>query len=439
MINKNSYLNKISIIILVLALVTFCIWGAAQIFAKDIVDNSGYYESKDISINFSGDEFYEDFTANNPVILSGTPLEVAAGDYIAAAFSDIGLEYYMDNDDYYQEFEYLDSRDKKTYSSRNIIGYLPSTNGATEQIIIGAHYDNYTKDLDYDDYLADEDYSEFSYGANNNAAGIATLYQTALTLSVMDRNVNIILVAFGAEELGLHGSTYLAKSLDSAEVASTILMINVDSIISDDNLYLYTGEVKNSASEFFVELAEDNDILLKLAPSDKYVTLDTLNSDYWNLFMLSDNKPFMDKGIEVASFLGANEIGAFSEPNDIMELDGIHTAMDRQDELSLKGRVRVYDTSSMIVAIVSNSDIVSIMKTSAANKYNYRVWLDSDTIMYVNYTVKATILFTLYIIAFKLGKKTKPENLPKPIVNHNNTTDKTTKTEENEIFKGYGI
>ena len=52
-------------------------------------------------------------------------------------------------------------------------------------------------------------------------------------------------VFFGAEETGMHGSREYVNSLTEKEKDNIVLMINIDSILAGDNLYLYGGSIND--------------------------------------------------------------------------------------------------------------------------------------------------------------------------------------------------
>lgn len=80
----------------------------------------------------------------------------------------------------------------------NIYTTLSSTSSSNEYIIIGAHYDS-VKD---------------SPGANDNASGIALIYELLKKIQKLEtRNKNVMFVFFDDEEVGLVGSKEFAKKI----------------------------------------------------------------------------------------------------------------------------------------------------------------------------------------------------------------------------------
>lgn len=78
------------------------------------------------------------------------------------------------------------------FSGTNIYGVLPATNGSSEYVVLGAHYDTGKRNAP---------------GADDNATGIALIYSIAKELSkIKNRTKNLLIVFFDQEEEELIGS-----------------------------------------------------------------------------------------------------------------------------------------------------------------------------------------------------------------------------------------
>jgi hypothetical protein len=85
----------------------------------------------------------------------------------------------------------------------NVYAELPSTSGAREWLVIGAHFDTVSR----------------SPGANDNATGVALVYAVARHLAALPcRSKNVTFVLFDQEEIGLVGSRAFAKKLERERV-----------------------------------------------------------------------------------------------------------------------------------------------------------------------------------------------------------------------------
>lgn len=177
--------------------------------------------------------------------------------------------------------------------SANVIAVKP---GALEnEVIIGAHYDS----VDIDG----------NKGADDNASGVAIMLEVAERLANVETPYTLRFIAFGAEEVGLKGSKYYVSQMTQNEIENTVAMINLDSCIAGDKMYVYGGLAEDGwVRDLALEIAEDSGLNLETNPG--------LNPDYpegttgdW-----SDHAPFKDKEIPYAYFEATNwELG---------ELDG---------------------------------------------------------------------------------------------------------------------
>lgn len=113
----------------------------------------------------------------------------------------------------------------------NIAAVLPGTDAslADEYIIIGAHYDHLGMGGPGSGSRV-PDTIAVHRGADDNASGVAGMLALATSLSEMGAlKRSVIFAAFGAEEMGLLGSRYMARNL-SIDKSSISAMINLDMI-----------------------------------------------------------------------------------------------------------------------------------------------------------------------------------------------------------------
>lgn len=106
-----------------------------------------------------------------------------------------------------------------TVKSDNII--VKKEGKSDKQIIVGAHYDG--------------------DGTGDNGSGISLALTMAEKLADADVPNTVVFVFFTAEEYGCFGSTAYANAMTDDEVANTLYMINMDSLICGDYCYLYGG------------------------------------------------------------------------------------------------------------------------------------------------------------------------------------------------------
>ncbi|MFQ3608720.1 MAG: M20/M25/M40 family metallo-hydrolase [Chloroherpetonaceae bacterium] len=186
----------------------------------------------------------------------------------------------------------------------NVVGYLPAQTKSDEYLVIGAHYDHIGYGGQGSGSLAPDE-KKIHYGADDNASGSAGLLELARTFAKRKHLLkrNLVFIAFGAEEMGLLGSSYFVNH-PPFPLEKTIAMLNMDMI----------GRMKDSAlaisgigtAKEFEELckAENREnFKLKLSPDG---------------FGPSDHSSFYAKNIPVLFFFTGNHPN-YHKPSDTWE------------------------------------------------------------------------------------------------------------------------
>lgn len=126
------------------------------------------------------------------------------------------------------EFPFEFTLKKKTFTSANLSTVIKGQSPKT--IIIGAHYDSTGE-------------KQGSLGTTDNGSGVAAILALAKRLKGQTIPYTVKLIAFGAEEFGLQGSkAYVGQQQESLK--QVIGMINLDTIIGGDKLYVHNAHVK---------------------------------------------------------------------------------------------------------------------------------------------------------------------------------------------------
>ena len=157
----------------------------------------------------------------------------------------------------------------KDTTSKNIIGTLKSKKEGAKTLIVGAHYDGVD-----------------TPAANDNGSGISTILEVSRVLSKKDFNCNIKFIAFGAEEVGLLGSSHYTSSMSQNEFDNIIAMINADMVGVGDSICVYTMDEEKSLT---ADLAES---------CIKYLGFENRR----DISTRSDHAPFDYCGVPVAYF-----------------------------------------------------------------------------------------------------------------------------------------
>jgi aminopeptidase YwaD len=116
---------------------------------------------------------------------------------------------------------------EKLRTGNNVIGWLDL--GATNTVIIGAHYDHLGYGEDGNSLYRGPE-KKIHNGADDNASGVAAMIELARLLkqSKLKKN-NYLFIAFSGEELGLLGSKYFTEH-PTRELKTVNFMLNMDMV-----------------------------------------------------------------------------------------------------------------------------------------------------------------------------------------------------------------
>jgi Zn-dependent M28 family amino/carboxypeptidase len=237
---------------------------------------------------------------------AGTEGELAAAEMVKAWFKASGYSVA------FQPFSYMSGGVE--YESQNVVGFSPAAKkpkrGSTPLVIIGAHYDAVTA----------------GKGADDNGSGVAVMLEVAERIKKYKREYDVIFIAFGAEEVGLRGSDYYVSQMSEEDIRRTIAMINFDSLIVGDKLYIHAGANGETwARDEMLRLIRRHKLPIEMQPG--------LNPDYPAGFTpdgFSDYTAFNEAGIPIAAFESTNwEIGDLDGYEQTEEYGSFwHTAND---------------------------------------------------------------------------------------------------------------
>jgi alkaline phosphatase isozyme conversion protein len=238
--------------------------------------------------------------------VAGTVQADQTAEYIAQALT--GYGYPVET----QPFEFSDD-DEGTVKSTNVMAVKKGI--SPKEIIVGAHYDSVRK----------------GEGADDNASGVAVLLELAMRIKDVETPYTVRFIAFGAEEYGMEGSYYYAVHLSPEELKNIIGMINLDSVIAGDNMYIYSNvEIDDVLQEKLID--EDT-------PGIDFIgmTLDDLDMGGESPCECSDYQPFSEYDIPFVYIEATNwEMGdkdGYTQTGPEYGDDGdiIHTRYDTLD------------------------------------------------------------------------------------------------------------
>ena len=195
-----------------------------------------------------------------------------------------------------QPFSYVDEEDGTAYKSQNVVAYrradLKRKAKYRPLVIVGAHYDA---------VAAGE-------GADDNASGVGVMLEVAERLAHFKIDYDIVFIAFGAEEAGLRGSDYYVSQMRKSDKRRAIAMINFDSLIVGDKLYIHAGNnMKTWARDAMLRLIRRYKLPIEMQPG-LYDGEDT-DPGYAAGFTpdwFSDYTAFNQAGIPIVAFESTN-------------------------------------------------------------------------------------------------------------------------------------
>lgn len=225
-------------------------------------------------INGYGENAYKelsDFTSAFPKREAGSDNESAAAVYLHDRLEDFGYSPEIESFDFKTDWS-------GPMNSQNLIArFNPEKK---QRILIGAHYDSMPS----------------SDGADDNASGVAALLIIAKQIKSLTLDYGVDFVLFGSEEVGLKGSeAYFEKHKPQLD-----LMINMDSLIAGDTLYVYGESEKSNVLKKALSMA-----------SSKKLHFQTQNEKasglpYGMTLDASDHAVFKNAGIPILYFEATN-------------------------------------------------------------------------------------------------------------------------------------
>lgn len=249
---------------------------------------------------------------------AGTPEGYLAGDYVREHFSRLGLLTF-ERADYYHPFA-------TTWEDgvfRNVVGRIEGSESG-KYIVIGAHYDHLGVKK-----------GEIYHGADDNASGTAALLEVARLLveSGHTPRHTLILAAFDAEELGMHGSKDLAERLPRGSVK---VMINMDMVgwLKDGELRVEGTATLNGAEELIGHIAEKHNLTVALQEFERGIATAT------------DTEPFAQRGCPTLTLNTGSD-------------SPYHKPQDTSDKIDYEGVAAVVEMVTELVTAIDGSESIN--------------------------------------------------------------------------------
>ncbi|MCI0472448.1 MAG: M20/M25/M40 family metallo-hydrolase, partial [Ignavibacteria bacterium] len=223
--------------------------------------------------------------------------------------------------------------------------------------VIGAHYDHDGKEVD-----AYNNVRNIYFGADDNASGTAGILEIAQKLSLNKSLLkrSVLVVFFGAEEGGLHGSRFFIQSA-AADKYRINAMVNLDMIgrMRDSKLVIYGSGTMPYWITAISEFNKKYGFKIRFSGSDPG---------------RSDQKTFIDRGIPAVHFFTdmhkdyhtVSDIADKIKIKESAEITGL--AYDVIYDLCTNESLQLYDNSLPDVIDVTNSIILTDLTGSNTDK-----------------------------------------------------------------------
>jgi len=190
----------------------------------------------------------------------------------------------------------VDAELKKNVQAENVVGYIPGTEKPDSFIVFTAHYDHLGR-------MGSETYFP---GANDNASGVAMLLSLARYFKEHPAKYSVAFIGFGAEEVGLLGSSHYVKH-PLFPLNKIHFLTNLDIFgTGEEGIQIVNGSIHTKAFDQLVNINERNDQLIKqIKPRGE-----AANSDHY---------PFHKKGVPAIFIYTLGGIKAYHDIYDKAE------------------------------------------------------------------------------------------------------------------------
>ena len=176
--------------------------------------------------------------------LAGSDRDFAASEYLYLQLSSLGYHTTFQHFDTDYQYVFANNlRQKRLLSTRNVVAIQPGRSGKT--IVIGAHLDTATTQHEVHEGVFG---GPALQGLDDNASGLGVMLELARRLAGIPTEHTLVFVGFGAKELGRKGSQAYLASLAPAQRSSILLMVNLDSLLTGDQLYFTAGKQTTAAN-----------------------------------------------------------------------------------------------------------------------------------------------------------------------------------------------
>ncbi|MBU9852782.1 aminopeptidase [Rahnella aceris] len=173
-----------------------------------------------------------------PGRMAGSPAELIAADYLNQQFNKLG--YTSDLRGFDTRYLYTSNAGKKNWQNIHATSVIAARAGEVpQQIIVMAHFDTYVPQSDSD---TNHNLGGLTLqGVDDNASGVGVMLELAERMQAIPTHYSLRFVALSAEETGAKGAEDFVNRMSAEEKKNTLLVINLNSLITGDRLYFNSG------------------------------------------------------------------------------------------------------------------------------------------------------------------------------------------------------
>lgn len=173
-----------------------------------------------------------------PGRMAGSDMELATAGYLIQTFTAMG--YSADINKFEALYLYTKKEGNKTWQKAPVHSVIANKKGtSSKQIIIMAHFDTYTP-------MSDDDVEQnlggpTLQGVDDNASGVGVMLELANRFKDIPTKYSLRFIATSGEELKALGAKHYLQGMTQKERDDTVLVINIDSMITGEHIYFHSG------------------------------------------------------------------------------------------------------------------------------------------------------------------------------------------------------
>lgn len=218
----------------------FCLQSSLLVMAFCSVFNvsAATQHAKDAPLGKYAAEHIRHIATYFPGRMAGSPAELLTADYLKQQFARMSYQSNIRN--FNTRFLYVNKNASENWHNIAVNSVIAAKNGEQQkQIIIMAHFDTY---MPRSDDEVDNNLGGLTLqGVDDNASGVGVMLELAQRLKDIPTGYTLRFLATSGEELGSLGAKNYLERMSPEERANTVLVINLDSLITGDRLYFHAG------------------------------------------------------------------------------------------------------------------------------------------------------------------------------------------------------